>query len=124
MKRFLGLMLLPTLTLFPWMREVDEKNFDQVVLESKEPIVVDFYATWCGACRRMKPVVKELSEEYEGKVNFALINVDRSKELRQKYDIKLIPTFYFIKDGIKLEHKTGSMSKNDFKQKIESNFDL
>jgi thioredoxin 1 len=76
-----------------------ESSFTQDVLEAKTPVVVDFYADWCGPCRSLEPVLESVAKEYEGKVAFYRINVDKAAELSAKYDISSIPAVKIFKDG-------------------------
>ena len=97
-------------------------NYDSEVLQSSLPVVVDLYANWCPPCRRMKKIVAKLAQKYEGKVKFFLLDVDRSKELRERFNLKCIPTFLFIKGGHMVEQQDGSLSEGQFEKKIQSNF--
>jgi len=76
-----------------------DANFDEEVLKSDNPVMVDFYAPWCGPCKMMAPTVEKLSEEYSGKVKIGKLNVDESTEISSKYEIQSIPTIIFYKGG-------------------------
>ena len=75
------------------------ETFDKEVTESSLPVLVDFYADWCGPCKAMSPVVEQLAAEYEGKVKVCKINVDDSQDIAARFGVMSIPTFIFFKDG-------------------------
>lgn len=87
------------------------ENFDQEVLKSELPVLVDFWATWCGPCKMMAPVVEEIAEELKGKVKVGKVNVDDEGELARKYGILSIPTFMLFKDGEQAKMTVGAMPK-------------
>lgn len=97
-------------------------NFEQEVLNSDVPVVVDFYADWCGPCKMMAPIVDQVAEEYAGKVKIGKINVDENIELAQKYRVMSIPTFVFFKNGEAVATVVGGMSKNDLAKRIDEEF--
>ena len=76
-----------------------EKNFEKEALGSDIPVVVDFWATWCGPCRMLAPVVAQLAEKYEGKIKVGKVNVDDEAELAAQFEVSAIPTIVLIKDG-------------------------
>ena len=76
--------------------KITAENFENEVLHSEKPVLLDFYADWCGPCKMMAPVVEECAKEYSGKVDFYKIDVDKEKELAQTFGIQSIPTFLFI----------------------------
>ena len=96
------------------------QQFEQEVLNSANPVFVDFWAEWCGPCRMVSPVVEELSKEYGDKVNFVKINVDQNNELAQKYNVYSIPTLAIFKDGQVISQKVGASSKDSYKTMIDS----
>ena len=96
------------------------QQFEQEVLNSANPVFVDFWAEWCGPCRAVSPVVEELSGEYDGRVNFVKINVDQNGELAQKYNVFSIPTLAIFKNGQVVSQKVGASTKESFKTMIDS----
>ena len=97
----------------------NSQQFEQQVLNSANPVFVDFWAEWCGPCRSVSPVVEELSTEYDGKVDFVKINVDENGELAQKYNVFSIPTLAIFKNGEIVSQKVGSSTKESFKTMID-----
>ena len=92
----------------------NSQEFEQQVLNSANPVFVDFWAEWCGPCRSVSPVVEELSNEYNGKVDFVKINVDENGELAQKYNVFSIPTLAIFKNGEVVSQKVGASTKESF----------
>ena len=86
-----------------------EENFDSEVLKSDIPVLVDFYADWCGPCKMMMPTVEKLAEKYDGKVKVGKVNSDENNALCAKYCIMSIPTFLVFKNGELVDSKTGAM---------------
>ena len=97
------------------------QEFEQEVLNSSNPVFVDFWAEWCGPCRAVSPAVEELSAEYEGKVNFVKVNVDDNNELAQKYGIFSIPTLAIFSEGQVKAQTAGAASKDKIRSYIDSN---
>ena len=93
---------------------VTDQNFQTEVLNSSEPVVVDFWAEWCGPCKQMTPIVDEISESFKGKVKVVKINIDENPNIPTQYGIRGIPTFIVFKDGQAVETKVGGMSKTQF----------
>ncbi len=103
------------------MKEItSSEQFDQEVLNSANPVFVDFWAEWCGPCRAVSPVVEELSGEYNGKVDFVKVNVDENGELAQKYNVFSIPTLTIFKNGEVVSQKVGASTKESFQTMIDS----
>ena len=94
-------------------------NFEEEVLKSDKPVLVDFFADWCGPCKMMAPVVEQLAEELEGKAKVGKLNIDENMDIAEKYRVMNIPTFLIFKDGQEKERIVGAVSKNELKNKLE-----
>ena len=92
--------------------EVTDSTFDAEVLQSKVPVLVDFWATWCGPCRMIAPIVEELAKQYEGKLKFTKVDVDNNTRIATKYDIRSIPSLYIFKGGEVVEQIIGAVPKS------------
>lgn len=97
----------------------DSNNFEAEVLNSELPVLVDFYADWCGPCKMMAPIVHQLADAYEGKMKIGKLNVDNTLDIAQKYRVMSIPTFIFFKGGEVVDTIVGGMSKNELENKIK-----
>ena len=89
----------------------NENNFADEVIKSDIPVMIDFYAEWCGPCRMMSPIVEEFAKDYEGQVKIGKINVDEESDLAMRFGVQSIPSFIFIKDGKVIERITGAIPK-------------
>ena len=96
-----------------------DQTFQQEVLENKGPVVVDFWAPWCGPCRMVSPVIDELAKEYEGKIKIGKMNVDENSQVPGQYGVMSIPSIVFFKNGQPFKTMVGAQSKESYKQEIE-----
>ena len=97
---------------------VNQTEFDNEVIKSDIPVVVDFFATWCGPCKLIAPVLDQLAEEFNGTAKIVKLDVDQAKEIATNYDIKGVPTLIFFKDGEIVDKVVGAQPKSDLKNKI------
>lgn len=97
-------------------------NASQEISQSKKPIIIDVFATWCGPCMEMKPIFESLAQKYSDKYLFAQVNVDEARELAISYGVTSVPTFVFIKDGTVMGKETGYMVEEELIEKIEEHF--
>ena len=100
--------------------EATGENFESEVLKSDLPVLVDFWAEWCGPCRMVAPVVDELAEELEGKLKVVKVNVDQAQDLAGSYQVMSIPTLILFKGGEPVEQIVGAVSKDQLSQKINA----
>ena len=100
--------------------EFTDANFQELALNSDKPVLVDFWAEWCGPCRMVGPVVEEIYKEYDGKAVVGKVNVDNNPEIASKYGIRNIPTILFIKNGEIVDKQVGAVPKNVLAQKLDA----
>ncbi len=100
--------------------EVNDSNFDQMVLQSKTPVLVDFWAAWCGPCRMVEPLVEELAGEYEGKVTMVKLNVDENPQIASQYGVMSIPTLFIFKDGAPVSNIVGFRPKAELQRSLDA----
>ncbi|MBQ3798367.1 MAG: thioredoxin [Butyrivibrio sp.] len=98
---------------------LNSQNFEQEVLKSSTPVLVDFSADWCGPCKMMAPVIDELADMYEGEMKVGKINVDQSPDIAQKYNVMSIPMFAFFKNGEVVETAVGALNKTKLQAIID-----
>jgi len=101
-------------------KEFTTDNFHQEVLESKKPVLVDFWAEWCGPCRMIAPLIDELHEEFKDSAVIGKVNVDSESEISAKYGITSIPTLLFFQNGEIVDKHVGAASKHQLEEKIKS----
>lgn len=98
---------------------INDENFESEVINSTIPVVVDFWATWCGPCRKLSPVVDEIAQTYDGKVKFVKVNVEESIETAKKYSISGLPSLLVFKNGEAVERMAGLMPKSTIISNVE-----
>jgi thioredoxin 1 len=103
------------------IQQVTDANFEEEVLQSDQPVLVDYWAEWCGPCKGLAPVLDEVAREYEGRLKIAKLNVDQNSEIPPKYNIRGIPTLILFKNGVEVANKMGALSKSQLSAFIDSN---
>ncbi|HBM97683.1 TPA: thioredoxin [bacterium UBP9_UBA11836] len=103
------------------MQVINDNSFKSEVLESELPVVLDFFAEWCGPCQMLLPVIEEMATAYEGQVKFVKIDTDESPNVARRYEVKSIPTLLVFKDGQPVARGVGYMDKGRLQDFIEQN---
>ena len=100
--------------------EITDNNFETEVLKSKSPVLIDFWAVWCGPCKIIAPVVEEIANEYEGKLKVGKLDVDNNPQTSVKYGIRSIPTLLLFKDGVVVDTIIGAIPKSQIVQRLQN----
>jgi thioredoxin 1 len=100
--------------------EFTETNFEELALKSDKPVMIDFWAEWCGPCRMVDPIVKEMAAEYEGRAIIGKVNVDTNPDISMRFGIRNIPTIIFLKGGEMVDKSVGAVPKNILAEKLEN----
>ncbi len=101
--------------------QVTDKNFEEEVLKSEKPVLVDFWAEWCGPCRALLPTIETLAEEQNENIKIIKVNVDESPESPSKYDVRSIPALFIFKNGEVVSQKSGAIPKAELEEWIKEN---
>jgi thioredoxin 1 len=104
----------------PNLVTITDSNFEEEVLNAEVPVLVDFWAAWCGPCRQIAPIVEDLADEFEGRAKIGKVNVDDNPQVAQQFGVRSIPTLLFFKDGEVAEQLVGAMPKGPLKKKLEA----
>ncbi len=102
--------------------EITDANFEELVVKSDKPVVIDFWAVWCGPCRMIAPLIEEMSKEYEGKAVIGKLDVDNNPAVTTRFNVRNIPTVLFIKNGEVVDKQVGAVPKSVLVQKLEALF--
>lgn len=101
--------------------QLSDKSFDEDVIKAAGPVLVDFWAEWCGPCKMIAPILDEIAEEYEGKLTIGKLNIDQNAATPPKFGIRGIPTLLLFKDGSVVATKVGALSKSQLKEFLDGN---
>ena len=100
--------------------EINTSNFEELVMKSDKPVVLDFWAVWCGPCRMIAPIIEEMSKEYEGRAVIGKVDVDNNSEIAVRFGIRNIPTVLFIKNGQVVDKVVGAVPKINLTSKLDN----
>jgi thioredoxin 1 len=100
--------------------EITDSNFADLAMQSDKPVMIDFWAEWCGPCRMVTPIVEEMAHDYEGKAVIGKVNVDENPDISAKFGIRNIPTIIFLKGGQVVDKSVGAVPKNVLTEKMEA----
>ena len=101
------------------MQEVTDQSFEQDVLNSDQPVLVDFWAEWCAPCKALTPVIEQVAQQYEGRARFVKMNVDDHNEVATKFNVRGLPTLIVFKNGAEHERVSGTKTKENISQMID-----
>ncbi|GLU45364.1 thioredoxin [Allomuricauda sp. NBRC 101325] len=102
------------------MKTVENNNDYEALIGQEKPILLDFYADWCGPCQALLPTVEKLSKEYEGSIEIQKVNVDKNQELASKFEVRSIPALFFIKDSEIVDRTVGVQSESVLREKLDA----
>ena len=100
--------------------EITDSNYEELVMQSTQPVVVDFWAEWCGPCKMIGPVIDEMATEYEGRALVGKVNVDNNSEFSAKYGVRSIPTVFFFQNGVVVDRSVGAVPKSTLDEKLNA----
>ncbi len=100
--------------------EINDSNFKEVVLDSEKPVVVDFWATWCGPCKRLAPIIEEVAKDYDGRAIVGKCDVEEDEDLAMRFGVRNIPTVVFLKDGQEVDRSVGLVPRAVLEEKINA----
>ena len=102
------------------LKQINENSFKQIVLESEIPVLVDFYADWCGPCRTMAPILAELANQFEDQFKVVKVNIENNQQIAEQYNIASIPTLIIFKNGQKTKQMVGALPKTELEKIMRS----